>query len=291
MLSFSVTVGGISYTINMRVNRIYLLLTCSALIPACAIPGDAPWSDLHVNAYAAGFTPTFKASANSIFIPGSVDGDPPELSGSFTVDSEKEFTNQYGARIGFAPLELSVSQFSYSRNQTGLFGGDGGGHFGGVAFTEGIPVNSTLDIDATKMMVGLDIVNTSIARVGLLAGIDVLRFNQFSFQQQDTGISQDVLIDQEVPVPIIGVRGDVALPGTLIRLGAEITGVSIDVDEVEASFFDIDVNFNMEILENGEAVIGYRAMNLKIDGSIGDTQITDMDLSISGPYFGVSVYF
>jgi hypothetical protein len=289
MLSFSVTVDGISYTTNMRVNRIYLLLACSTLIPACAIPGDAPWSDLHVNAYAAGFTPTFKASAKNIDIIGS--GATPELSGSFTVDSEKEFTNQYGARIGFAPLELSVSQFSYSRNQTGLFGDDGGGHFGGVAFTEGIPVNSTLDIDATKMMVGLDIVNTSIARVGLLAGIDVLRFNQFSFQQQDTGSSQDVLIDQEVPVPIIGVRGDVALPGTLIRLGAEITGVSIDVDEVEASFFDIDVNFNMEILENGEAVIGYRAMNLKIDGSIGDTQITDMDLSISGPYFGVSVYF
>ena len=288
MLSFSVTVNASSYTTNMRFTRIYLLLVCSVLIPACAIPGDAPWSDLHANAYVAGFAPTLKASSTSINIPGSAG---PELSGSFSLDSEKVYTSQYGARVGFAPFELSVSQFSYSRNQTGLFGGDGGGHFGGVPFTEGIPVNSTLGIDATKMMVGLDIVNTSIARVGLLAGIDVLRFNQFSFQQQDTGISQDVLIDQEVPVPIIGVRGDMALPGTLIRLGAEITGVSIDVDEVEASFFDIDVNFNMEILENGEAVIGYRTMNLKIDGSIGDTQITDMDLSISGPYFGVSVYF
>jgi hypothetical protein len=286
MLSFSVTVNASSYTTYMRFNRIYLLLACSALIPACAIPGDSPWSDLHANAYAVGFSPTFEASSSGIVIDG--DGANPELSGSFAINSEEEFTNLYGASIGFAPFELSVSQFSYSRNQVGVFGGDGGS-FGGVLLNDSIPISSTLDIDATKIMVGIDVVNTSVARVGLLAGVDILSFNQFSFTA--SSVNQEVLNDQEVPVPIIGLRGDIAIPGTRISLGAEITGISIDVDDVEASFFDHDINLSMEIFKNAEAVIGYRAMNIKIDGSIGDTKITNMDLSMSGPYFGVSVYF
>ena len=289
MLSFSVTVNASSYTINMRFTRIYLLLACSVLIPACAIPGDSPWSDLHVNAYAAGFTPTLEASAGNLFIPGSEELDPPELRGSFAIDSEQEYTNLYGASIGFAPFELSVSQFSYSRNQSGVFGDDGGSYFGGVLFNDSIPISSTLDIDATKIMVGIDVVNTSVARVGILAGVDILSFNQFSFTA--SSVNQEVLNDQEVPVPIIGLRGDIAIPGTRISLGAEITGISIDVDDVEASFFDHDINLSMEIFKNAEAVVGYRAMNIKIDGSIGDTKITNMDLSMSGPYFGVSVYF
>jgi hypothetical protein len=287
MLSFSVTVDGISYTINMRVNRIYLLLTCSALIPACAIPGDAAWSDLHVNAYAAGFTPTFEASSSGIVIPG-ISG-ATQLSGSFSLDSEKEYTSQYGARIGFAPFELSVSQFSYSRNQTGVFNSDGNGDFGSV--TGDFDISSTLDIDTTKIMLGIDVMNTPMARVGLLAGFDLLSFNKFSLTEiGGTNSSQDVLLDDELPVPIIGFRADVAIPGTDIRLGAEITGVSIDIDGIEASFFDHDINLNMEIFENTEAVIGYRVVDLSIDGEINDTTI-NMDLTMSGPYFGVSIDF
>jgi hypothetical protein len=291
MLSFSVTVNASSYTINMRFTKIYLLLACSVLVPACAIPGDSPWSDLHVNAYAAGFTPTLEASAGNLFIPGSQEGDNPRLRGSFAIDSDEEYTNLYGASIGFAPFELSVSQFSYSKNQTGVFGSGVDNYFGGIAFNGSVPISSTLDIDATKIMVGIDVLNTSIARVGLLAGFDVLSFNHLSFQQQDTGINQNVFDNQEVPVPIIGLRGDIAIPDTSISLGAEISGISIDVDSAEASLFDHDINLSMEIFKNAEAVVGYRTMSIKIDGSVAGTQIQNMDLSMSGPYFGVSVYF
>ncbi|MDC3283582.1 hypothetical protein OAV41_03295 [Planctomycetota bacterium] len=47
----------------------------------------------------------------------------------------------------------------------------------------------------------------------------------------------------------------------------------------------------MEIVKNAEVVVGYRTINLNVDGDIGDTQIQNMDLSMSGPYFGVSIYF
>jgi hypothetical protein len=287
MLSFSVTVNASSYTTNMRFTRIYLLLVCSALIPACAIPGDAPWSDLHANAYVAGFAPTLKASSTSINIPGDAGT---ELSGSFSLDSEKVYTSQYGARVGFAPFELSVSQFSYSRDQTGLFSGDGTGQFGG-GFAGDFAINSTLDIDTIKMMLGIDMLNTSVARVGVLLGFDLLSFNKFSLTEVSTGAIQNVLKEgQEVPVPIIGLRADVAIPGTDIRLGAEMTGISIDIDGIEASLFDHDINLNMEIFENAEAVVGYRIVDINIDGDIDGT-IINMDLSMSGPYFGVSVYF
>ena len=286
MLSFSVTVNASSYTTNMRLTRIYLPLVYSTLIPACAIPGDAPWSDLHANAYVAGFAPALEASSGSIVIPGN---GTTELSGSFSLGSDKVNTSQYGARIGFAPFELSVSQFSYSRNQTGIFSSDGAGDFGsGVG---DFPINSTLDIDTTKMMLGIDILNTSAARVGVLLGFDLLSFNKFNLTEVSTGITQNVLKEgQEVPVPIIGVRADVAIPGTDIRLGAEMTGISIDIDSVEASFFDHDINLNMAIFKNAEAVVGYRVVDLSINGEIDSTTI-NMDLSMSGPYFGVSVYF
>ena len=280
----------------MRFTKIHLLLVGSALIPACAMPGDAPWSDLHVNAYAAGFTPTLEASSNSIVVLAD-NGVTAGLKGAFTVDAEKEYTRQYGARIGFAPFELSVSQFTYSRNQNGIINGGGtDGRFGDENLVGDLAVDSTFDIDATKVMIGIDIMNTSAARVGFLAGLDVLSFNEFSFTSQETkgdieaGKHQNVLVNQEVAVPVIGLRGDIAIPGTDIRLGAEIAGISIDVDGAKASFFDHDINLNMEIFENAEAVIGYRAVNLNIDGEIEGTTI-NMDLSMSGPYFGVSVYF
>jgi hypothetical protein len=293
MLSFSVTVNASSYTTNMRFTRIYLLLVCSALIPACAIPipipGDAPWSDLHANAYAAGFAPTLEMSSSSIVIPGINDGDDPKFVGSFNLDAEREYTSSYGARIGFAPYELSVSQFSYFRDQNGVVEADG--YFGGNPFNGAINVNSTLDIAAIKIMLGVDVINTPVARVGVLLGVDIFSFNQFRLTPKNTALGyQDVFVDQEVPVPIIGVRADVVIPGTDIRLGAEITGVAIDIRGVEASFFDHEINLNMEIFENAEAVVGYRLVDLNIDGDIAGT-IINMDLSMSGPYFGVSVYF
>ena len=277
MLSFSVTVNASSYTTYMRFNRIYLLLACSALIPACAIPGDSPWSDLHVNVDAAGFNPTFEASAGRIARTG--------IDGSFSINSKEEYTDLYGARFGFAPFEFSVSQFSYSRNQTGVFNGT----LGVIDLSPGTPVDSSLELTATKMMVGIDVLNTSIARVGILAGFDLLSFNKLSLT--NAGIVQNVLANQEVPMPIIGLRGDIAIPGTSISLGAEISGISIDVDDLEASFFDHNINLSMEIVKNAEVVVGYRTISLNIDGVIDNTQIQNMDLSMSGPYFGVSVYF
>ena len=276
--------------------KIHRLLVCSALIPACAIPGDAPWSDLHVNAYAAGFTPTLEVASNNIIVLGNNNAVLPALSGAFTVEAEKEYTRQYGARIGFAPFEVAVSQFSYSRSQNGTIDGGSDGRFGDENLVGDLAVDSIFDIDATKVIIGIDMMNTSAARVGLLVGLDVFSFNEFSFTSQETkgdigtGKHQNVLVNQEVPVPVIGLRGDIVIPGTGIRLGAEITGVSIDVDGVKASFFDHDINLNMEIFEHAEAIIGYRAVNLNIDGEIEATKI-NMDLSMSGPYFGVSVYF
>jgi hypothetical protein len=152
------------------------------------------------------------------------------------------------------------------------------------------PVDSSLELAATKMMVGIDVLNTSIARVGILAGFDLLSFNKFSLTNAGSSV-QNVLVNQEVPIPIIGLRGDIAIPGTSISLGTEISGISIDVADIEASFFDHNINLSMEIVKNAEVVVGYRTISLNVDGDIDDTRIQNMDLSMSGPYFGVSIYF
>ncbi len=296
MVLISVTVNETSYTTNMRFNRTHLLLLCSALVPACAIPGDAPWSDVHANVFAAGFTPTLNATSSNLVVPDTNGGvTPPDFRGSFKVNDDSSFTTYYGGRVGFAPFEISASQFNHSSNNSGVIT-DNGSFFNGVELNGNLNVDAAFDIDATKLMVGIDVLNTSIARVGILGGIDMFNFNRFAFTATEANGSiavggvQNVLINQEVPVPIVGVRGDVHLPGTNLRLGGEITGVSIDIDEIDASFIDVDVNVNYEIFTNAEAVVGYRKVALNIDGVIEDTTI-NMDLNMSGPYFGVSIYY
>jgi hypothetical protein len=46
----------------------------------------------------------------------------------------------------------------------------------------------------------------------------------------------------------------------------------------------------MALFKNAEALFGYRVVDLSINGDIDSTTI-NMDLNMSGPYFGVSVYF
>ncbi|MFT7517352.1 MAG: hypothetical protein ACI84O_001143 [Myxococcota bacterium] len=281
----------------MRIARVHLLLLSSALVPACAIPGDAAWSDTHVSAYAAGFALSLEVDSSNLSVPAS--GAVGALSGAFSVNSERSYTTQYGVRIGFAHFEVSISRFNNNTTQDGVISGNGG-FFLGEALVGDLKVDSTFDIDSTKIILGVDILNTSLGRVAVLGGLDLFNFNQFKFAAQEAnganivaGSFQNVLVNQGVPVPIIGVRADIYIPDTDLRVGAEMMGVSVSIDEidgVDAVFIDYDFNLNFEIFTNGEAVIGYRSIDLSIDGSI-DNILINMDLNMSGPYFGVALYF
>ena len=270
-----------------------------ALMPSCAlaVPGDAAWSDLHANAFASIYPVNLSGTVNDISLNG---GSGVSFAGDLDLDSNRESTFLYGARAGFAPFELIVSEFGYDGRSSGL--ASGGATFLGTTLplNETLAANVDLDMSVTKLMLGIDVINTPIARAGFLVGVDFFEFDRFAASAAETktilgidvieeGDSVVFFANESTPIPIFGARGDVQLPFG-VRLGGEVTGISADVDDAEISLLDIEVNANYEPWENVEVVLGYRMIDMQVKGSISGTAL-DGDINLDGPFFGISLYF
>ena len=270
-----------------------------ALMPACAlaVPGDAAWSDLHVNGFASIYPVNLDATVNDIVVN---DSSGISFAGDLDVKANRETAFLYGARAGFAPFEIIVSEFGYDGRSSGLAAG--GATFLGVTLpvNETLAANVDLDMTITKLMVGIDVINTPIARAGFLIGVDFFEFDRFAATAAETktilgvdvideGDSVVFFANESTPIPIFGARGDVQLPFG-VRLGGEITGISADVSDAEISLLDIEINANYEPWENVEIVLGYRMIDMEVKGSISGTAL-DGDIKLDGPFFGVSLYF
>ncbi|MGB0952088.1 MAG: hypothetical protein ACPG31_02580 [Planctomycetota bacterium] len=269
------------------------------LFPSCSIPGGAAWSDLHVNGFVSAFPGELDATARDISVDATTGGGL-AFTGDLDVDPNRETAFLYGARGGFAPFELIVSEFGYDGTSSGL--ATGGVTFLGVALpvADTLATDVVLDMNITKLMLGIDIVNTPVARVGVLAGVDFFTFDRFAASAAEDksvlgvpvisrGDTQNILINEDAPIPIVGLRGDVQLPFG-VRLGGEITGLSANFDDADIKLTDIDINANYEPWSNVELVLGYRLIDVSIDGEISGTAL-DADLDLSGPYVGVSLYW
>lgn len=269
------------------------------LLPACSIPGGAAWSDLHANGFVSVFPASVGATANDITV-DDTSGTGINFRGDLAMDDATETAFLYGARGGFAPFELVVSEFGYNGSSSGL--ASGGVVFRGVTLpvTDTLAAQVDLDMNITKLALGIDIFNSPVARVGVLVGVDFFQFDRFVASAAESksllgtevisvGDSQNILINESAPLPLIGVRGDLQAPFGM-RFGAEITGISASFDDADISLTDIDINANYEAWENLEIVVGYRILDVSLEGSIAGTAL-DADLDLTGPYFGVSLYW
>ena len=279
--------------------RLSLATLGLALMPACAlaVPGDAAWSDLHVNGFASIFPVNLDATVNNIVVN---DSSGISFAGDLNLDSNRESAFLYGARAGFAPFELIVSEFGYDGRSSGL--ASGGATFLGTTLpaNETLAANVDLDMSITKLMIGIDVINTPVARAGFLIGVDFFEFNRFAATAAETktilgvdvineGDSVVFFANESTPIPIFGARGDVQLPFG-VRLGGGITGISADVADAEISLLDLEINANYEPWDNVEVVLGYRMIDLQVKGSISGTAL-DGDITLDGPFFGISFYF
>ena len=122
----------------------------------------------------------------------------------------------------------------------------------------------------------------------------IFTFDDFSFTASQGALSESYTIvdNEDVPIPIIGVRGDVALPLTGLRAGGEISGFQADVEDVEAELLDLDVHLAWEPAGNDwvEFIVGYRMIEFKFDGEIDDSNI-DGSLDMDGLYFAIGFVF
>lgn len=273
--------------------RCALLLALAALfLPACAIPGGAAWSDLHASAFGAGYLNSFDLDGTGIVVEDSSGGGV-DFAGDLNLERNTETVLYYGARFGFAPLEFSISRFGYDGTNEGVV--SSASQFAGKDVSGNLDVTSEMDMSLTKLMVGLDILNTPAFRVGVMAGLDFLDLDQFDLIAQENqgsvqqGDRQTILENQGIPLPILGLRGDVRLPfGTSV--GAEVSGMGFSYQDSDLLMLDWDLAAHWEPWEHVEFMLGYRAVIVDIEGEVDDTSL-DVEMGFQGLYAGMNVYF
>lgn len=261
-----------------------LLLFLSSLSGACAIPGDAAWSDLHSTLQAGGIDSSASGS-----ITANLAGTFPDVgSGSLELPEEDASSRYLAGRLGFAPLEFVFSDFSHqSTHKSSL-------DF--PALNASGDFETQLDLSVQKLLLGFDLVNTPVSRVGVLLGVDFLEFNNFEIALANppagySGQSSYPLVsDQTLPVPLLGLRGDVLLPGTGLRAGGEVCGFYLsdleDLDKME--YLDVDLNLSWSRGNWLEWTLGYRQIGFDLEGAIEGETLT-ADIEVSGPYLNFGV--
>jgi len=292
---------------------------CIALLlaPACAIPGDAAWSDAHATGYGAGVSTTLSGSVSVPDIDFGDASDITDFDGTLSLAEGKSTSTFYGGRLGIAPFELIYSSFNHASDHPDQFTATlTDPNSGSVFLDETVDYTTSLDFDLEKLMLGLDLFNSPTFRIGLLFGVDLMTFNEFGMSVNEDIVVNDglgggdftiiaagegysIATNEQLPIPMIGIRLDALLPFSGLRAGIEASGFTLKLDQeadsIDVTYLDIDANLNYAFNDFTEAMIGYRSISLELNGSIADgtgsnTNITS-DIDYSGPYFGVGFVF
>ena len=271
--------------------RLFVVLASLSLLPACVLPGSSPWNGLHAEASAAYFPVSGDISAGSVV---ATNGGSPDFEGGLRTDADESSSYLIGAKFGLAPIEVGVRTFGFDGTMSGqVIDGDffNGNPTGGMDFD----VTTDLELDAHQLLLGFDMVNLPPGRVALILGVDYLDVDTFSVATAEVvggmpiGTRIELANDESVPLPVVGLRGDVWMPFNL-RAGATIVGGTLSYDDVDYDMIDLDVALHWEPGFQVEVVLGYRLLDLELDGDFGDTSF-DGSIGFDGPYLGVDWYF
>jgi len=264
------------------------------IAPACALPGDAAWSGAHLNAFGGMIQMENSGAMNNLVVGAGGAGD---LEGDVDMGTSKDSVFYGGGRIGFAPLELVFSTFSVDSETLSSMSGTS---FNGVPLG-GLSMDATTDLSMNiqKAMLGLDLFNSGVFRIGILLGVDQLSFNEWGVTSHGfddgagntigAGIREPIVSNEDVLVPMAGLRLDAEIPFG-IRAGVEYTGIDLDVEDIDVSYFDFDANLNYAFTDQIELIVGYRSIDFSLNGELDATTL-DAELGFTGPYAALGIAF
>ena len=258
-----------------------LLPFVAVSLASCAVSGgDSAWNGPHGSAFLGGFYSGLSGDLRTTDRVGPV-----KVKGTANMDSvgqgDDVFNPSGGVRLGFAPFEVGLSMFDYAETGSGKFTG----RFLGKTFTG--KVRSDFDVRNIKGTAGLDLWNSEQARIAVVLGVDYL---DMDLLVQDLGTKISERIDEALPIPVVGVRGDVRLIEDL-RLAGEFVGMDLKVEDFNATFFDLELALLYQFSANVEAFVGYRDLTIDFAGPLAKNQTVDANLGLSGPIFGVGLRF
>jgi hypothetical protein len=222
----------------------------------------------------------------------SVGGDLGYVSGSTTASIKQDVRSAFGlggdqgapyARVvvDTGVPQLSVSAFTFSDSGTGTLTTNFGSS---PILIAGTQVHSDLDLTNIKATYAFRI---PIGPVSVSPGVGV-DFFDLSVKVRDLiGIASET-VDLNAPIPIGFLRGEAALgPVDLI---AEVGYSAVSVKDVDGSFLDVDLMALYNVASLVDVFVGYRSMELKVDGLI-DNDSFDTDLTVRGFLVGGGVRF
>ena len=202
-------------------------------------------------------------------------------------DDQSEFIPR--ADFEFGPFLWTVDFADLSYSGTGTTANEL--TIGGVTVAANGEADTELELALYRSTFTWDVVPTDMVDVGLgfgLGGAEVSATvtNRIPGDPQE---GQTATTDQFVPLPYAAASASVALGD--FGLEGLLGFFSIEVDDVEVSYLDLDVSGYWQFWDvagaGARAVLGYRYVDVEAEYEDGADQV-DADLTFAGPYLGVT---
>lgn len=199
------------------------------------------------------------------------------------LEDENVFTPRVDASWG--PADIMVTGFSTEYAGRGM--AEAQLDLGGVIINAGEMVDSSLDLTVGGAIVTFDLIPTGLVDIGIGLGATKIDFDA---RITSVSSSNSVSSAEDFIVPVLAARVGTDLGP--IRLNVHASGLTGEYDDVDATFFDLDVygEYSFEDLLGAYAAIavGYRTIILDVEYTDSSSDI-DADLEFAGIYFGLTV--
>jgi hypothetical protein len=131
--------------------------------------------------------------------------------------------------------------------------------FDDTTYTASEEVDSQIDLDLARVLLAFQVVNFKRVNLGLMTGLDLMKVDA-ALSSASTGDSQK---DFTAPVPVVGVNLTIQ-PIDKLALYVEISGLSVDIGDVDAKIMDAIVRVEYYFLPWFAMTGGYRLFDFDV---------------------------
>ena len=194
------------------------------------------------------------------------------------------------ADVDIGPLLVTIDHLDFSTTGQGTIDQDI--VFDGISFSSAEAVSSAFDLQITRGVLTWDVVPTDVVDVGLGFGLGYVALDA----SIEDAANNRARTDESTPYPFLAGRLGTSLGD--FEAEALITWIGVDVDDVDASLLDLDINARYNLMGtlgehlSGWFVLGYRWVDLELDYSEsqgGDTENYGLNIELAGPYLGLTL--
>lgn len=203
---------------------------------------------------------------------------------------DEEFAFQPKVDVDWGGIHASVNAtwLDYSGDGTA----EGAIRFGNNEISADADVRTDLQAQLYEGYVVFDILPLGDAvDVGIGAGVGAVYYD---LEFEAKGTSARVSLDDWLPLGFVMVR--VAADLGAVKLLGTAAGITFDVDEDDATFFEVDVSgryrlFGEEGPVEGHVILGLRYLYIDYEWTPSEGTLHIDDLEVYGPYLGLDIRF